>query len=255
MRQVDWAAAEHLVSPFSSPFFWVKWLYDYGFRVPVRDTNRGNVPRGRHGRRANQSATPLPLPNQSFCGVPFQFLSKKQAQALTSNENLLKGVLCTQSIYVFIEARRPPQFMESFEVLQYNLQISRTTVVLLHKQSTENFGSSKNIAAIFLWLLVAAALHSVAATAPRHVALKGTQEWEFLWLRFWILYCFIASYAEKWRLCKKKFLIGPLWGEVGLFSVVLRLRGMKIVYNLGFQKKFFWIIYMPPLYLLKIVFP
>jgi hypothetical protein len=31
----------------------------------------------------------------------------------------------------------------------------------------------------------------------------------------------------------KKFLIGPLWGEVGLFRVVLRLRGIKIVFNLG----------------------
>jgi hypothetical protein len=31
MRQVDWAAAEHLLSPFSSPYFRVKWLYDYGF--------------------------------------------------------------------------------------------------------------------------------------------------------------------------------------------------------------------------------
>jgi hypothetical protein len=30
------------------------------------------------GRRANQSATPLPLPNLSFCGVPLQFISKKQ---------------------------------------------------------------------------------------------------------------------------------------------------------------------------------
>ncbi len=29
--QDDWAAAEHLLSPFSSPFFRVKWLYDYGF--------------------------------------------------------------------------------------------------------------------------------------------------------------------------------------------------------------------------------
>jgi hypothetical protein len=26
------ADAEHLLSPFSSPFFRVKWLYDYGFR-------------------------------------------------------------------------------------------------------------------------------------------------------------------------------------------------------------------------------
>ncbi len=31
MRQFYWAAAEHLLSPFSSPFFGVKWLYDFGF--------------------------------------------------------------------------------------------------------------------------------------------------------------------------------------------------------------------------------
>jgi hypothetical protein len=32
MRHVDWAAAQHLLSPFSIPFFGVKLLYDYGFR-------------------------------------------------------------------------------------------------------------------------------------------------------------------------------------------------------------------------------
>jgi hypothetical protein len=32
MRQVDLAAAGHLLSPFSSPFFRVKWLFDYGFK-------------------------------------------------------------------------------------------------------------------------------------------------------------------------------------------------------------------------------
>jgi hypothetical protein len=32
---------------------------------------------------------------------------------------------------------------------------------------------------------------------------------------------------------KKQSLIGPLWEEVGLFRVVLRLRGIKIVFNLG----------------------
>ncbi len=36
MRQVDWAAAEHLLSPLSSPFFRVKWLYDYGFSKKMR---------------------------------------------------------------------------------------------------------------------------------------------------------------------------------------------------------------------------
>jgi hypothetical protein len=31
IRKVDWAAAEHLLSPFSSHFFRVTWLYDCGF--------------------------------------------------------------------------------------------------------------------------------------------------------------------------------------------------------------------------------
>jgi hypothetical protein len=35
MRQVDKAAAEHLLSPFSSPFLGMKLLYDYGFRGQI----------------------------------------------------------------------------------------------------------------------------------------------------------------------------------------------------------------------------
>jgi hypothetical protein len=31
MRQVEGAGVQHLLSPFSSPFFGVKLLYDYGF--------------------------------------------------------------------------------------------------------------------------------------------------------------------------------------------------------------------------------
>jgi hypothetical protein len=138
--------AQHLLSPFS-PSLGCNGLMTMGLGCPSEIRTEGTYLVA--GRRANQSATPLSLPNLCFCGVPFQFISKKQAQLLTSNEFLLKGVLCTQNIYIFIEARRLTQFMEIFEVLQYNLQINRTTVVLLHKQSTENFGSSKNIAAIF----------------------------------------------------------------------------------------------------------
>ena len=52
----------------------------------------------------------------------------------------------------------------------------------------------------------------------------------------------------------KKILIGPFWGEVRFFRVVLRLRGIKIVFNLG-KKIFFSTSYMTPLYLLKIVLP
>ncbi len=32
MRQVDLTAAQHLLNAFSSLFFWVKFLYDYGIR-------------------------------------------------------------------------------------------------------------------------------------------------------------------------------------------------------------------------------
>ncbi len=66
-----------------------------------------------------------------------------------------------------------------------------------------------------------------------HVAIKGTQEWEFCWLRFWILYYFMVSYAEIIRFWGKKFLIGPLGGELRLFRVVLRLRGMKKFIKIG----------------------
>jgi hypothetical protein len=34
---------------------------------------------------------------------------------------------------------------------------------------------------------------------------NGTQEWEFFWLRFWILYYFIVSYAQILRFWKKIF--------------------------------------------------
>jgi hypothetical protein len=42
-----------------------------------------------------------------------------------------------------------------------------------------------------------------------------------------------------WQLClnikvlKKLFLNGPLLGEVGLYCIVLRLRGIKIIFNIG----------------------
>jgi hypothetical protein len=39
MLKVDKAAAEHLLSPFSSPFFGVKLLYDYGIRAGIFKKN------------------------------------------------------------------------------------------------------------------------------------------------------------------------------------------------------------------------
>ncbi len=71
-----------------------------------------------------------------------------------------------------------------------------------------------------------------------NIVFKGTQEWEFFWLRFWILYSFIVSYVKILRFCKKNFLIGPVLEEVRFFRVVLGLRGMKKMFELG-QKNIF----------------
>ncbi len=43
--------------------------------------------------------------------------------------------------------------------------------------------------------------------------LKGTQDWEFVWLRLWNLRYFFVSYVKILRFYKKKFLIGPLTGR------------------------------------------
>ncbi len=84
---------------------------------------------------------------------------------------------------------------------------------------------------------------------------KGTQDWDFFWLRFWNLYYFFVSYVKILRFYQKKFLIGPFWGEVRFFRVVLGLRGKEIDFNLGQKIFFFSTLNMTPLYLLKIVFP
>ncbi len=82
---------------------------------------------------------------------------------------------------------------------------------------------------------------------------KGTQEWEIFWLRFWILYYFIVSYVKILRFCKTNFLIGPVLEEVRFFRVVLGLRGMKKIFELG-QKFFLIFLFMNPLYELLLVF-
>ncbi len=84
---------------------------------------------------------------------------------------------------------------------------------------------------------------------------KGTQEWEFFWLRFLILYYFIVSYVKILRFCKKNFLIGPVLEQVRFFRVVLRLRGMEKNFELGKKNIFFIFLFMNPLYELILVFP
>ncbi len=51
-----------------------------------------------------------------------------------------------------------------------------------------------------------------------HIILfKGTQEWEFFWLRFWILYYFIVIYVKILRFCKKKLFDLASIGEGTIF--------------------------------------
>ena len=89
----------------------------------------------------------------------------------------------------------------------------------------------------------------------RNVNFKGTQVWEFLGLWFWNLYFFVVSYALMLRFCLKNFFVGPLLGEIGLFSAYWDYAEWKIFSELG--KNFFWFYksHMSPLYLLIIVFP
>jgi hypothetical protein len=79
----------------------------------------------------------------------------------------------------------------------------------------------------------------------KRIMVKGTQDWDISWLRFWNLYYFFVSYVKILRFYKKKFLIGPFWREVRFFRVVLGLRGITIVFNLGQKNFFFNIIYDP----------
>ncbi len=50
-------------------------------------------------------------------------------------------------------------------------------------------------------------------------------------------------------------MIGPIWGELRLFRVVLGLRGMKKIFKLGQKNFFFQKSYMTLKYLLIIDFP
>ncbi len=70
---------------------------------------------------------------------------------------------------------------------------------------------------------------------------KGTQDWEFFWLRFWNLRYFFVSYIKILRFYQKNFLIGPLLGEVRFFRVVLGLRGTKKNFELG--PKIFFLLF------------
>ncbi len=63
--------------------------------------------------------------------------------------------------------------------------------------------------------------------------LKGTQDWEFFWLRFWNLYYFFVSYVKILRFYRKIVLFGPLLGELRIFPRRCTRQGLslEIVHN------------------------
>ncbi len=60
-------------------------------------------------------------------------------------------------------------------------------------------------------------------------SLFGTQEWEFFWLWFWILYYFLVSSAEILRFCKKNFDRATIWGDT---TIPLSLKLSRTEFNL-----------------------
>jgi hypothetical protein len=45
------------------------------------------------------------------------------------------------------------------------------------------------------------------------ISIKGTQDWEFFWLRFWNLLYFFVSYVKILRFYKKNIWLGHYWGR------------------------------------------
>ncbi len=84
-------------------------------------------------------------------------------------------------------------------------------------------------------------LLNLVTSADCTIIFKGTKDWEFFWLRFWNLHYFFVSYVKILRFYPKKFLIGPLLGEVRFFRVVLGLRRMKKIFEVG-QNFYFYFL-------------
>ncbi len=62
---------------------------------------------------------------------------------------------------------------------------------------------------------------------------KGTQDWEFFWLRFWNLHYFFVSYAKILRFYKKKFWLAHYWGGTSGFWPQVRARALRASVFLG----------------------
>ncbi len=84
--------------------------------------------------------------------------------------------------------------------------------------------------------------------------LKGTQEWEFFRLRFWILYYFIVSYIKILRFCKKKLFDWASIGRGMIFPRSPRTTWNEKKFWARSKKYFFIFLFMNPLYELILVF-
>jgi hypothetical protein len=59
-----------------------------------------------------------------------------------------------------------------------------------------------------------------------HCLFKGTQDWDFFWLRFWNLYYFFISYVKILGYYKKFFDQAIIGGDT-IFPLSLRLSGTE----------------------------
>ncbi len=57
--------------------------------------------------------------------------------------------------------------------------------------------------------------------------LKGTQDWDFFWLRFWNLYYYFISYVKILRFYNKNFFDQAIIGGDTIFPLSLRLSGIE----------------------------
>ncbi len=60
------------------------------------------------------------------------------------------------------------------------------------------------------WFLISSGWWGESGGSSVVMLLKGTQDWEFFWLRFWNLRYFFVSHIKTLRFYNKIFLIGPL---------------------------------------------
>ncbi len=122
---------------------------------------------------------------------------------------------------------------------------NKKTIVRLSTYASKITFSISWTSRVNVWLFIKNILYlfipSIASTSKWLIPLKGTQDWEFFWLRFWNLCYFFVRYVKILRFYKKIILTGPLLGEVRFFRVVLGLHGMKKNFELG-PKKFFFLL-------------